>query len=146
MASRAAVVIPPRMAPFLLLALAMTAGCRWSLPRASCAEDRDCAEGDVCWHDGFCLPRDVAVGKGGEIGDCRAVDGGPLCEHCLRGWCVADGDAGGPDAPDSGGGDGEALDGTPDGALDGTPDSGASGDGAAPVGAIDPGPPAEGSA
>jgi len=44
-------------------------GCDCDHERAACTRDGDCADQQVCYTDQQCVPRDVAVRAGGDVGD-----------------------------------------------------------------------------
>jgi cytochrome c len=78
-------------------------GCDCDHERAACTRDGDCADQQVCYTDQQCVPRDVAVRAGGDVGDECVVLGGEEigCDDglvCRMGYC-GDGGPGGVDAP-----------------------------------------------
>ena len=69
-----------------------TAGCNCEAERSACARDGDCGNGQVCFTDDKCLPRDAATRAGATIGDeCVVVGGDEIgCdgeEVCRMGLC-----------------------------------------------------------
>ncbi len=67
-------------------------GCEVSPARQVCARDDDCADRELCYEDGLCLPSDAARQLGGHVGLECCVRGGEQegCrenETCFSGFC-----------------------------------------------------------
>lgn len=90
---------------------AFAAGCG-DFVRLPCGGDSDCDAAEVCWRDGYCLPRDVARQKGG-LGDECGPDRYCARGRCWAGRCVVTYEA--PPGPDGG---------TADAGPDAPPDAG----------------------
>lgn len=101
--------------PGVLLALLGAIACSSPTERAVCARDGDCGNEQVCYSDDRCLPRDLGIRQGGDIGDECAVLGGREIgctaeQICRMGYCKGAGAVTDPPVADCGG---TAADGAP---------------------------------
>jgi len=76
-----------------VIAAGAVVGCTYVTDRATCARDGDCGDGQVCYYDGLCAPRDLAIRRGGDVGtECIVLDGHEIgCDDeaiCRMGYCT----------------------------------------------------------
>lgn len=89
-------------------------GCTCESSREACTRDGECGDGEVCYGDDRCVPREVAQRVGAVVGEECAVVGGvevgcEADEWCRMGFCRG--------ADDVDGGHGHEVDGGIDGAM-----------------------------